>query len=98
MEALFYIIEFTLLGLAVGIIIHCLKDKDKQKKFFNKITLGRVGWAIAAAMVIIYSVSWIVTCGIIKLITLFLGLEFSWLVATVIWLVISLIRWIFRRK
>lgn len=39
--------------------------------------------------------SWIVTCGIIKLITLCFGVAFSWLIATGIWLVFLLLRSVF---
>lgn len=45
--------------------------------------------AIALAMVL-YGISWIITCGIIKLITLCFGLRFKWSVATGIWLVMCI--------
>lgn len=41
------------------------------------------------------ALSWIVTCVIIKLITLCFGVAFSWLIATGIWLVILLLRSVF---
>ena len=41
------------------------------------------------------ALSWIVTCGIIKLITLCFGVTFSWLIATGIWLVFLLLRSVF---
>lgn len=41
------------------------------------------------------ALSYIVTCGIIKLITLCFGVAFSWLIATGIWLVILLLRSVF---
>ena len=41
--------------------------------------------------------SWIVTCGIVKLITLCFGLAFSWLIATGIWLVLLLLKSVFRK-
>lgn len=40
-------------------------------------------------------VSWIGTCGIIKLITICFGLKFKWSIATRIWLIICLARGIF---
>ena len=46
--------------------------------------------------ILCYGISWIVTCGIIKLITLCFGLTFKWSIATGIWLVICLLRSIFR--
>ena len=39
-----------------------------------------------------FAISWIVTCGIIKLITLCLGLKFNWAVATGIWLIIFVLK------
>lgn len=39
--------------------------------------------------------SWFTTCWVIKLITLCFGLQFSWRIATGIWLIICLIRNIF---
>lgn len=50
----------------------------------------------AVLLVLCYGISWIVTCGIIKLITLCFGLTFKWSIATGIWLVICLLRSIFR--
>ena len=47
-------------------------------------------------LVLCYGISWIVTCGIIKLITLCFGITFKWSVATGIWLIICLLRSIFR--
>ena len=47
-------------------------------------------------LVLCYGISWIVTCGIIKLITLCFGLTFKWSIATEIWLIICLLRSIFR--
>jgi hypothetical protein len=41
------------------------------------------------------ALSWIVTCVIIKLITLCFGVAFSWLIATGIWLVFLLLRLVF---
>lgn len=41
------------------------------------------------------ALSWIVTCGIIKLITLCFGVAFSWLIATGIWLVFLLLKSVF---
>ena len=46
---------------------------------------------------VLYFVSWIMTCGIIKLITLCFGLSFSWLIATGIWLIMCIIKSILKR-
>lgn len=46
---------------------------------------------ILFGFILIGGISWILTCGIIKLITLCFGLTFSWAIATGIWLVLCLI-------
>ena len=54
--------------------------------------------AVAIAILILAALlgmSWIVTCGLIKLITMCFGLEFSWAVATGIWLIICILKSIF---
>lgn len=48
------------------------------------------------AIIIFYAIGWIVTCGVIKLITMCFGWEFSWAVATGIWLIILILKSIFR--
>lgn len=56
---------------------------------------------IAGALMVIllvticYAISWLITCGIIKLITICFGLTFSWAIATGIWLILCLLRSIF---
>lgn len=42
-----------------------------------------------------YGLSWIVTCGIIKLITMCFGLTFKWSISTGIWLIICILKSIF---
>ena len=46
-------------------------------------------------MAIGYVISWIITCGIIKLITICFGLTFSWAIATGIWLILCLLKSVF---
>lgn len=48
--------------------------------------------------VILPLLSWLLTCGIIKLITLCFGLTFSWVAATGIWLILVLLKFIFGGK
>lgn len=51
-----------------------------------------VGLLIAILVVALFwGISWIVTCGIVKLITMCFGLTFSWPVATGIWLCLMLL-------
>lgn len=63
--------------------------KDKIKKG------GIVAVVVILLVAVCYGISWIVTCGIIKLITMCFGLEFSWAVATGIWLIICILKSIF---
>ena len=63
--------------------------KEKIKKG------GAVAIVVVLCLAILLGMSWIVTCGLIKLITMCFGLEFSWAVATGIWLIILILRNIF---
>jgi hypothetical protein len=54
------------------------------------------GLMVIVAIVMCFGFSWIVTCGIIKLITLCFGLVFTWKIATGIWLVLLLISSVFK--
>lgn len=46
---------------------------------------------ILLVFMVLLGASWILTCGVIKLITICFGLTFSWAVATGIWLILCLI-------
>lgn len=46
--------------------------------------------------ILLYALSWIITVGIIKLITLCFGWTFSWLIATGIWLIMILLGNLFK--
>ena len=70
-----------------------------SKNLKNKIAIAEGGATILAVIVILavcYGLSWIVTCGIIKLITMCFGWTFKWSVATGIWLIICLLQSIFK--
>ena len=58
---------------------------------------GIAAGAFAAILLVIvcYAVSWAVTCGIIKLITIYFGWTFKWSIATGIWLIICIAKSIF---
>lgn len=64
-----------------------MKDKIKQG--------GVVAVVVILIVAVCYGISWIVTCGIIKLIIMCFGLEFSLAVATGIWLIICILKSIF---
>ena len=63
-----------------------------SKKIKNNVIAILVAIAILA---VCYGLSWIVTCGIIKLITMCFGWTFKWSIATGIWLIICLLKGIF---
>lgn len=60
----------------------------------TSVVLGTiVGAALAIGVFLgLAAISWIITCGIIKLITVCFGWTFSWAWATGIWLVMFLLR------
>lgn len=68
-----------------------------NKNLKNKITEGgTVALVVIAIVAALYGISWIATCGIIKLITLCFGWTFKWSVATGIWLVLCLLEATFK--
>lgn len=69
-----------------------------MKRLNKNKALARVigtGIGVLSAVVTIYALSWIITCGIIKLITMCFGLTFSWGMATGIWLIWILLKSLF---
>lgn len=68
----------------------------KLKKNVSNIAEGGLAVLIVLAIVVLaFGLSWIVTCGIIKLITLCFGWTFSWGIATGIWFVMMLLKKVF---
>lgn len=68
-----------------------------MSKLKEKIATGGVAAIIFIVMVaLIYGVSWISTCGIIKLITMCFELNFKWSIATGIWLIMCLLSTVLR--
>lgn len=61
----------------------------------NKDTLLKV-LIVTVVVITLYGISWICTCGIIKLITLCFGWTFKWPIATGIWLVMFLLSSVFK--
>ena len=62
-------------------------------KWLKNLGLGVLITVIIA--VGIYGLSWIITCGLIKLITVCFGWTFKWHIATGIWLLILIAKGIF---
>lgn len=60
-------------------------------------TIKNAGWIVGCLFAVVIfmfacAVSWIITCGVIKLITMCFGWEFSWGIATGVWLLMYLAR------
>ena len=49
-------------------------------------------------LLLVCGLGWIITCGVIKLITICFGLTFKWSIATGIWLIICLLKAIFSKN
>lgn len=67
-------------------------NKLKDKMSGNILLI--IGFIII--IILAYAISWIATCGIIKLITLCFGWTFRWSVSTGIWLALILARTVFK--
>lgn len=66
---------------------------EKAKNLKNKLTeCGTTAIIVILILAVCYGLSWIVTCGIIKLITMCFGLTFKWSIATGIWLVMCILK------
>ena len=67
-----------------------------MSKLKEKVAEGGI---VALAAIVIFlvlgAISWLITCGLFYLITLCFSLEFSWLTATGVWLVMILLKSIF---
>lgn len=67
----------------------------------NKKIIATGGSALLLTIILLvvaFGVSWILTCGVIKLITLCFGWQFKWSIATGIWLVMCLARTVFKNN
>ena len=64
-----------------------------MSKLKEKVTEGGIIALIAIVIFLVLgAISWLITCGIFYLITLCFSLEFSWLTATGVWLVLILLK------
>lgn len=82
----------------IGKISNINEEIRKGRKYLLKSKIKEGGLVAVVVILILaacYGLSWIVTCGIIKLITLCFGLTFKWSIATGIWLVICILKTIF---
>ena len=61
----------------------------------NIATKGIATVIVLGVIIVIYGVSWIVTCGLIKLVCMCFGLTFTWKIATGIWIVLAILQSVF---
>lgn len=71
------------------------KKNIKKENLVQWKNLGSAALIVALFFIFIYGISWILSCGIIKLICLCFGLKFKWSVATGIWLIMCLLQSVF---
>ena len=70
-----------------------------RKNLKNKIAEGgAVALAVIIILIFACGLSWIITCGLIKLITMCFDWSFKWSVATGIWLIICILSSIFKHR
>ena len=62
----------------------------------NKEEIGTTALVGIVILILCAGFSWLITCGIIKLITMCFGLTFNWAIATGIWLALGLLGSAFR--
>ena len=68
--------------------------KRKRQRIFKE----GFGLSIIIGLLIVvflYALSWLVTCGLIKLITMCFGWAFKWPIATGIWLILCIAKTFF---
>lgn len=56
----------------------------------------KIIYGVSVTLIAIYGVNWLVTCGLIKLITMCFDLTFSWGISTGIWLITIILKSIFK--
>lgn len=67
----------------------------KLLKFVNKHAGVMAGVVIGLLLAIAYGLSWLITCGLVKLITMCFGWTFSWAIGTGVWLIMCLVKSVF---
>lgn len=69
-----------------------MKDVEIKIKTKTEVSLFKglcILLMLLLPILLLYTLNWIIFCGILKIITLILGLNFSWVVSTIIWLVLN---------
>lgn len=65
-------------------------------KFTKKFGFALGCLAAVAIFAVLCASSWIITCGLVYLITLCFGWTFSWAIATGVWLAMCLLQSVFK--
>lgn len=65
---------------------------------FMLLVVSGIFVVILSPLILYYGISWIATCGVVYLITLCFGWDFSWLMATGVWASAYLIKSLFFRN
>lgn len=60
-----------------------------MKKILGKGVAWAIGFLITC--IVILGISWLGTCGVVKLITLCFGIDFTWGIGTGVWLILLLL-------
>lgn len=68
-----------------------------MKKILEKLSLGKIAWGIIFGVIILSVASWASVCITYGLVCLLFSWDFSWAVATGIWLVLVVLKRIFRK-
>lgn len=71
-----------------------MEELKEKLVFAFKVVCTVIGLALVP--VLYYGLSWIIVCGIIKLITICFSIPFKWSIATGIWLILCLLRAVFK--
>ena len=92
-------------SIAMNLTVNFMRSKTfrRSSQFMSNANIStkerrmcKVGtFIVILLLAICYAISWIITCGIIKPITICFGLTFSWAIATGFWLILCLLRSVF---
>ena len=81
----------------MSLLVKNIKEEKMNRRTKDKIKEGGlIAIILIVLLVAFYGLSWIVTCGVIKLITMCFGWTFKWSIATGAWLIICIMQGIFK--
>lgn len=68
-----------------------------MKNMKQKIAEGGIVTIVVIGMLLFaYGLSWIVTCGLIKIVCVCFAFKFTWKIATGIWIVLAILQSVFK--